>query len=171
MSDMAGDDLVLRQRIRRELAERPNTGPAWLTTLSQTETYRAVLMSHVLGDGNDIMLGARLPDGREFTCLVFIDHNVGNLVNDAFVISEPISTVVARSQERADDPDTRWEDISLADARSWVGAAIQRGAITIPPSESDTWPACRALVEWVIRWATRGRSRISTAAMGIGGYR
>jgi hypothetical protein len=46
-----------------ELAARPNAEPAYLTQLSETLTYRAVRMGHVLGDGDNIMLGVRLPDG------------------------------------------------------------------------------------------------------------
>ena len=43
-------------------------------------------MSHVLGDGDNIMLGARLPGGHELTCVIYIDHNLGTLVKDAFVV-------------------------------------------------------------------------------------
>ena len=65
IAEMAGDDDVLRARIRRELAARPNVEPAWLAQLSETSTYRAVRMGHVLGDGDNIMLGTRLPGGHE----------------------------------------------------------------------------------------------------------
>ena len=92
IAEMAGDDDVLRARIRRELAARPKVEPAWLAQLSETSTYRAVRMSHVLGDGDNIMLGARLPGGHELTCLVYIDHNLGTLVKDAFVVPESIAT-------------------------------------------------------------------------------
>jgi hypothetical protein len=50
IAEMAGDDDVLRARIRRELAARPKVEPAWLAQLSETSNYRAVRMSHVLGD-------------------------------------------------------------------------------------------------------------------------
>jgi hypothetical protein len=88
IGEMAGDDDVLRTRVRRELAARPTVEPAWLAQLSETSTYRAVRMSHVLGDGDNIMLGARLAGGHELTCLVYIDHNLGTLVKDAFVVPE-----------------------------------------------------------------------------------
>ena len=91
---MAGDDDVLRARIRRELAARPKVEPAWLAQLSETSTYRAVRMSHVLGDGDNIMLGARLPGGHELTCVVYIDHNLGTLVKDAFVVPASIADMV-----------------------------------------------------------------------------
>jgi hypothetical protein len=155
IAEMAADDL-LSTRIRRELATRPRVEPAWLAHLSKAETYRAVRMHHVLDDGDNIIFGVRMHGGREFTCLVYIDHNVGTLVKDALVIPEPIADVVAKYQQLNDDPDTRWDDIGLADARVWVEAAIGRAAITFPPFETETWPDCRALVEWIVRGLPEG---------------
>ena len=156
IAEMAGDDDVLRARIRRELAARPTVEPAWLAQLSETNTYRAVRMSHVLGDGDNIMLGARLPGGHELTCIIYIDHNLGTLVKDAFVVPESIANMVAKFRRVSEDPDTRWDDVSLADARAWVDAAIELAAITFPPLETETWPACRALVEWITRGLPEG---------------
>jgi hypothetical protein len=155
IAELAGDDL-LRARIRRELAARPKLEPAWLAQLSETSTYRAVRMSHVLGDGDSILLGARLPGGCELTCVVYIDHNLGTLVKDGFVVPESIATMVAEFRRVTEDPDTRWDDISLADARAWVEAAVELAAITFPPLETETWPACRALVEWITRGLPAG---------------
>ena len=156
IAEMAGDDDVLRARIRRELATRPEFEPAWLAQLSETSTYRAVRMSHILGDGDNIMLGARLQGGQELTFLVYIDHNLGTLVKDAFVVPEPIANMVAKFKRVTEDPDARWDDISLADARAWVDAASELAAITFPPLETETWPACRALVEWITRGLPEG---------------
>ena len=150
-AEMADDDDVLRARIRRELAARPRTGPAWIAGLPKAGTYRAVQMSHILGDGDNIILGTRLSGGHEFTCSVYIDHNLGTIVKDAIVVPEPIATVVAKYQEVADDPDTRWDDITLADAKVRINGAIRLAAMMVPPFETDEWPASRALVEWTTR--------------------
>ena len=64
--------------------------------------------------------------------------------------------MVAEFQRVAEDPDTRWDDVSLADARAWVDAAIEQAAIAFPPLETASWPACRALVEWIIRGLPEG---------------
>ena len=156
VAEMAGDDDVLRVRIRRELAARPKVEPAWLAQLSETSSYRAMRMSHVLSDGDNIMIGARLPGGQELTCVIYIDHNLGTLVKDAFVVPEPIANMVAKFRRVTEDPDTRWDDISLADTRAWVDAAVELAAITFPPLETETWPACRALVEWITRGLPEG---------------
>jgi hypothetical protein len=68
---------------------------AWLAQLCKTSTYRAVRMSHILGDGDASMLGARLPGGHELTCVIYIDHNLGTPVEDGFVVPESIANMVA----------------------------------------------------------------------------
>lgn len=155
---MIGDDDVLRARIRRELAARPKLEPAWLSDLGAVRVNRAMMMSHILGDGDNIMLGVDLPGGREATCTVYVDHNMGTLVKDAFTISEPFSTVLAKYQEVNEDPDTTWDDIDLADARARIAEAINVAAMTWPPFETDSWPACRGLIEWLIRGLPEGGS-------------
>ncbi len=159
-AELAGDNELLVARIRRELANRPPVEPIWLANLSETQTYRAVRMVHVLDDGDNIMLGVRLPGGHELTCIAYIDHNMGTLVKDAFVIPDSLERVEAKYRELSDDPDTCWEELNLADARVWVDDAIKRGAITFPPFETEDWPSCRALVEWIIRGLPAGGSRI-----------
>jgi hypothetical protein len=150
LAEMNGDDQLLRARIGRELAQRPAL-PDWLAQLSRFQVYRAVEMTHILGDGDNVILGVRLAGGQEFTCSIYIDHNVGTLVKDAMVISEPIATVIAQYQQVADDPDTHWDDIKLSDARARIEAAIALATATVPPFETESWPGCRALVEWITR--------------------
>jgi Domain of unknown function (DUF6398) len=145
------DDELVRARIRRELHHRSHQLPRWLTRLSDVDVYRATEMVHILGDGDDLMLGARLADGHELTAVVYIDHNVGTIVKDAFIVAEPTADLLVWMHSKVDDPDTRWTELDLADARDRITECIDRAAITFPPFESDTWPACRPLVEWIVR--------------------
>ncbi|MED5812877.1 DUF6398 domain-containing protein [Mycolicibacterium sp. 050232] len=158
IAELANDDDLLHARIRRELATRPEAGPEWLRMLAESSAYRAVRMAHVLGDGDNIVIGVHLAGDHEITLVVYVDHNLGQLVKDAFVVSEPIADVVAQYQHIADEPDVVWEDLSLADARAWVEEAIAVGAITFPPIETESWPACRPLIEWVARTLPKGGS-------------
>lgn len=151
IATLSGDDDVLRARIRRELAGRGSVEPHWLARLPQTSVYRAVRMGHVLGDGDNIMLGVRLAESYEVTFIVYIDHNLGTLVKDAFVVSEPVAKMVAEYERIGDDPDMIGEELSLADARAWLDEAIEVAAITFPPLETESWPACRPLIEWLTR--------------------
>ncbi|MGV0741051.1 DUF6398 domain-containing protein [Mycolicibacterium sp. XJ870] len=156
IAELASDDDVLHARIRRELATRPESGPPWLRRLAETSAYRAVRMSHVLGDGDNIVIGVRLAGSYDLTLVIYVDHNLGRLVKDAFVVSEPITEIVAQYQRIADEPEVNWEELSLADARAWVDEAIEIGAITFPPLETESWPGCRPLIEWITRELPEG---------------
>jgi hypothetical protein len=145
-----GPDEMTRARARRAVATRPHPLPEWLARLGEATVYRAVESTHVLGDGENVLLGVRLP-GYELTAVIYIDHNLGTVVKDAFPAPGPISEVAGRLREAADDPDVRLGDISLADARARVAEAIEVGAIMFPPFETDTWPASRPLTEWLLR--------------------
>lgn len=159
IAELAGDDDVLRARVRRELAARPDVEPQWPARLPQTSAHRAVRMGHVLGDGDNIFLGVRLADRYEVTAIVYVDHNLGTLVKDAFVVAEPVEDMVSEYRRlTADEPNMTWEELSLADARAWLDEAIELAAITFPPLESESWPACRPVIEWVARGFPSGGS-------------
>jgi hypothetical protein len=152
---LTGDE-VLGRRVRREVALRGDVLPRWLTQLDRAvPAGRPVLMTEVLGDGEDIVLGVELTGGSELVVLVFVDHESGSLVKDAFVTVGPVADVVATMRSRADD-DFAFADLSPADARARIREAIDRWAITVPVVETDTWPSCRPLLEWVLRALPEG---------------
>lgn len=143
-------DQVLRQRVVRELATRDHALPRWLLDLrASTPTERVVEVVHVLGDGDNILVGAELPGGHQLTAVVYIDHNAGTVVKDAFVVPSSVDDLVEQMLMVADDPDTQAREVAPADARVRITEAIEHGALTFPPYESDSWPASRPLVEWM----------------------
>ena len=152
-------DELLAARIGRELSRRPQPMPAWLTELTNARAEGDVwVTSHVLGDGDSYLIGVTMPSGRALTALVYIDHNLGTLVKDAFVVTEPLAAVAATMAAHASDPD---QTVTLADpasVRALTEEAIERGAMTYPPLESETWPMCRPLVEWMLRLLPAGGS-------------
>ncbi|HEX9888896.1 MAG TPA: DUF6398 domain-containing protein, partial [Nitriliruptorales bacterium] len=151
------DDEVTARRIRREVDRRGHRLPPWLTGLAPLELGTPLQMSHILGDGDSILIPARTAAGEQLTALVYVDHNMGTLTKDAFVIDAPSDEAVRRFREQvADDPDTTFTALDPAEARAKVDEAISTGAITYPPFESDTWPGCRPLVEWVVRHLPAG---------------
>jgi Domain of unknown function (DUF6398) len=154
LAELAPDELA-RARARLAAAARPHRLPDWLARLGQASVYRAMESTHVLGDGDSVLLGARLP-GHELTVVIYIDHNLGTVAKDAFPVPAPIAEVVAHMREVADDPDVTVADISLADARARASAAIEVGAIMFPPFETETWPASRPLTEWLLRLLPEG---------------
>jgi len=144
-------DQVLRKRVHREITERAHPLPAWLAGIPRaTATPRAVQVTHVLGDGDNVLVAVELPGRKSLTAVVYIDHNMGTLVKDAFVVPEPLDDVAGHVlAAAADDPDTTSAPLEPADARARISEAVELGAMTFPPCESDTWPACRPLVEWM----------------------
>jgi hypothetical protein len=149
-------DEVFRRRAHREIADRADALPAWLAGLGSTRVTSVRELVHVLGDGDDLVLGVLLPDGTEFTTVVYLDHNVGTLVKDAFVLPAPADEVVVQLTEIADDPDSVVRDLDAADARVRIVEAAEQAAMTYPPFETETWPACRTLVHWVTRMLPAG---------------
>jgi energy-converting hydrogenase Eha subunit E len=156
IAEMISDD-VLRARIRREVAARRHRLPQWLTQLAPIAVDRAVEISHVLADGDNLVLGVRTSSGAELSVAVYIDHNLGTAAKDAFVLEDPLDLAVAQFREASgNDPDIQVRNIDPADARVRIEEAIDLGAITFPPLESETWPACRPLVTWVVRQLPAG---------------
>ena len=157
VAELTDDDLVAA-RIRRGLAGRGDRLPEWLARLGEAEVYRAQEMVHILGDGDNVHLAVRFAGGAELTTIVYIDHNMGTLVKDAFIVPESMADLEVLMRAKVDDPDTEWRDIELADARVRITEAIERAAMTVPPFETDTWPACRPIVEWLTRQLPAGGS-------------
>ena len=155
IAELVPDDLQA-VRIRRELHRRLDPLPRWLAQLGDADVHEAVEMVHVLGDGDNVNLGVRLAGGYELTTVVYIDHNVGTLVKDAFVVAETIEGLRSLMRTKLDDPDTVWRPLGLADARVRITDAIERAAITVPSFETDTWPVCRPFVEWLTRRMPEG---------------
>jgi hypothetical protein len=149
-----GDDL-LSARIGKVLKGRRQPMPAWLGHLDEVVVRRVVEMSHVLGDGDDYFLDASFPTGETLTALVYVDHNLGTVVKDAFVIPDGFEAVRRTFEDRMPD-DTTLVEVDAATARVVVARAIDEGAAMFPPLETDTWPGCRALVEWLLRTLPEG---------------
>jgi hypothetical protein len=144
-------DDVLRRRVAREVAERAHALPSWLTELPKTAAApEAVEVTHPLGDADDVLVSVTLPNGDALTAVVLIEHNSGSIVKDAFVVPGSLDEIVATFHAaRADDPDMIDGPLSPADAKVRITEAVERGARTFPPTETEAWPMCRPLVEWM----------------------
>jgi hypothetical protein len=150
LAELVPDERV-RIRVRLEATRRADHLPAWVGHIGQAVAYRAAAVTHVRGDGENVLVGVRIGPAHELTVSVFVDHTLGTVVRDAVVVPAPIAEVLATLRAAVDDPDTRYHDIPLADARARISEAVERGARVRPPLETDEWPLCRPLVEWVAR--------------------
>jgi hypothetical protein len=149
-------DDVLHQHIRRELDRRGGPLPAGLAPLEPLSVDRTVVATHVLGHVDTLVIGVLTAGGQPLTIVVTVDHELGTLVADGFAYPGPAKAAITRLPD--DDPDVTVADIDPADARARIVEAIETGRITYPPVETDTWPACRPLVEWVLRALPEGGS-------------
>ena len=145
-------DEALAARIGTELATRRHPLPAWLADLDRSRPEENVwFLTHVLGDGDDYLVGVALPSGHPLASLVYVDHNLGTVVKDAFVVPERLGDLAVHVGGLIDDPDQSLTRTDPATARAVVEAAIDAGSRLYPPLESDSWPMCRPLVEWMLR--------------------
>jgi hypothetical protein len=144
IAELLVDDPAPQLRCRRELAERDEHLPQWITALPRVEVYRAVRRTHVLGDVDELVIGMRLDGGHELTIAVQIDHNMLSSVAAAGVVPDPIDEALARVAESSSDTDVF--ELRLADARVWIEDALNKPTLT---PETDTWPLYRALVQWL----------------------
>ncbi|MHB1010646.1 MAG: hypothetical protein ACYC1E_15760 [Propionibacteriaceae bacterium] len=150
-------DEALAVRIGRELETRRHPMPAWLSGLAGAEPDPEVwLMTHVLGDGDDYLVGVTLPTGESLSALVYVDHNLGSVVKDAFVVPEPLQDVAIKMGTLIDDADQSLTRTDPATARAVIEAAIEVGSRLYPPVTSESWPMCRPLVEWMLRMLPAG---------------
>ena len=155
-----GPDELGRARARQAFKASPHEVPGWLARLDQTSVDRAVESTHVLGDGDNVMLNARLP-GHDLTMVIYIDHNLGTVVKDGFPAPADVDEVVRRLREAAagqaaGDLGVHYDDIPLAEARARISQAIENAARLFPPLETETWPASRPLTEWLLSLLPQG---------------
>ncbi|WP_197374076.1 hypothetical protein [Mycolicibacterium baixiangningiae] len=154
LGEMLVDDDALRAQCRQAARQRRDGLPLWLAELGQSTVHRAVRMTHVLGDGDELLLGVRFADGQEMTGVVSIDHR--SVVTDAFLVPESIDAVLAVAKSNNTDPDVAFADIDRADARASLQEALDKPLSMFPLPDSDTWPGCRALVQWLARLMPSG---------------
>lgn len=136
-------DGELQLRCREALNAYNGPLVPWVTALREVDVYRAVRLSHVLGDFDQILLGARLADGQEATCAVWVDHLDDSEIADAALFVVTIDDAV----DELSNPDLTATDMSLADARAWIDYGLRR---TYVFRETATWPDCRPLVRWLV---------------------
>ncbi|MFT4220468.1 MAG: hypothetical protein QM611_08135 [Microbacterium sp.] len=150
LKEFAGND-VLARRVAMEVAGRRHPLPRWLTQLDQFRASRAFALGHVLGDGENVVIEITAPAGI-LTLVLYIDHNMGTVVKDGYVLDEAFDFVVGRLNELSrDETGVTSGELSLAEARARAEQAIANGRMVHPPFESDTWPNARPFVEWMLR--------------------
>jgi hypothetical protein len=98
-------DPELRRRVRREVAERGHVLPRWLAELHHTQPVdRAVEVSTVFRDADELVVGVTVPGGHPLTAVVRVDNELGAVATDGYVVESPLDSVVDLLSED-DDPE------------------------------------------------------------------
>ena len=121
--------------------------PRWLAEVGRAEVVAAWRMSHVLGDGDNIVLGARYSAGSEHSLVVYVDHNLGGLAKDVFPAGPADEVLTMFADAAGHDPDVSIDPMELADAAAWVRGALAVTDRMVPPIETEDYPAIRPLLD------------------------
>jgi hypothetical protein len=142
-------DPIMAERIRKDVGEVPHP-PVWLAGIGTITVTDCVVQGHVLGDGENVVLSWRWPNGQVGTVVVYIDHNMGTIVKDAFTAADNALDIMAAAAQAGGE-----EIVSIPIAREEARARIEQALTTtdhmVPPIETDSWPSCRPIVEWLLR--------------------
>lgn len=154
-------DEFVAARIRARLKDRiiPNA-PVWLESLGRIVVTDALVQADPFGDGELVVMSWRWPagsttDGSAASALVHVGHTLGTVVKTAMVVPEPMADL-REMWAQAEGLRTTHQVIGSADARSRIIDAIANGDARHWESETDTWPSCRAMIEWMVRQAPSG---------------
>jgi hypothetical protein len=143
-------DTGLRRRVRRELGDRGQVLPRWLAELDRTEPLdRAVEISTVYRDADQLLVGATVPGGHSLTAVVLVDNELGAFAAKGYVLQSPLEAVVPLLLEDA-GPDARARDIPPPDARARIEAALHELDLGPGTGGYESWAESRPLVEWMV---------------------
>ena len=156
LSELLVDDEDLQRTCRQEVATRQHRLPRWITRLPDIQVHRAVRMPHLLGERDELLIGARLIGGQELTCVARFDHTIVSCLEEVFLVADSIDNVRATAIQDDIDPDASFVEMTLADARAWIQAGL---ALPAFPRRSESWPDCRPLVRWLIGHMPEGGHR------------
>jgi hypothetical protein len=123
----------------------------WVQRLADINITDFSVQSHVLGDGDNFVISWSWPGGEVGSMVVYIDHNMGTAIKDAFPLPENQATLLRSFDQINPSGEITTTSISAADAKACIKQGLARGEITVPPFESDTWPMCRPWLEWLLR--------------------
>ncbi len=148
-------DVAMAAEVHSELERRRWPIPDWVSGIGRVEVGEAAEMTHVLGDGENVVAEVRWPSNETMTILVYVDHNLGTIAKDAFPVVESLAHL-RREFLDTGDADSAVAPVDPADARARIEQAIENGERVYPPLISETWPGCRSLIEFVARQLPEG---------------
>jgi hypothetical protein len=148
MAHLGADELARTRTVRTVRAHALHL-PRWLEELDRLELAGAEEIRDELRDSFNVLVHTRLA-GHDLTAVTLVDFNLGTIVKDCFFADRSLDEFNTLWRQQ-DEAATDIHALSLADARARIEDAVETGARTWPPEESDDWPASRPLLEWILR--------------------
>ncbi|ORA03019.1 hypothetical protein BST17_20740 [Mycolicibacterium bacteremicum] len=144
LGEMAVGDECFQQWCRDEVAARSVVVPRWITNLPDLMVGRAMRLTDVFGDLDEILFEVRLAGGHAITCGVLIDHLEYSTVKDVGIWDKPLNAVLVLLES--------WEcvgipvEMTTADARAWIEQAFGN---CIAREVRERRPGFSAVVKWL----------------------
>jgi hypothetical protein len=149
LSVLSGDD-AFGSMCASVVADRDWVMPPWFQDLGAATVSRTCETVDELRDGENIYVELTWPGGKGATVVVYVDHNMGTVVKDSFVVPDRIAALSEFAEQVGEVIDIRFSDIDPADARARIEDAVRTWTQVVPTIESETWP----MVQPFVRWAT-----------------
>lgn len=151
---MVGDESLMKRAgsAADRLAGRGLAEPRWSAEVGRVEPVAAELMyEEAFDDGVSVLIEFAALSGERHTLGMYIDHNMGGLVKDVF-LAGPLAEVRSEMRPRAHNGvGLALRDLSLAEARARVEAALYMLDHTWDPPVDEEVPTLRALIDARIR--------------------
>jgi hypothetical protein len=153
-AEMLGDE-IFRRRVHRDLsATGSNSLPEWIHRADQIRPRRASAVISEVRIEETIFLEISTAGGPT-TLATAVERSGSPFLEDAYLIDDSIDSVLA---DVASNPEFTGDrvDLSLADAAARLSEAFDMGEHMYPPTETETWPGMRGLLEWMLRLLPAG---------------
>ena len=153
-AEMLGDE-IFRRRVHRQLsAAGSNNLPEWIHRADQIRPRRASTIISEVRIEETIFLEISTAGGPT-TLAIAVERSGSPFLEDAYLIDDSVDSVLA---DIASNPELTGErvDLSLADAAALLSEAFDMGEHMYPPTETETWPGMRSLLEWMLRLLPSG---------------
>lgn len=135
---------------RIEALGPPPSTPSWLATLGDVGLDGTHMQGHLLGDGENILVGWCWPSGEAATLVAYIDHHMGGLVKDAFILPDHLDSLIGMFASLGDEEGMFDQAIAPADAKVRLVEALDIYDRTIGMPDTETWPMARPLLTWLV---------------------
>jgi hypothetical protein len=134
------------------LAGRGVSEPPWAGQLGDAEPVATELMyEEAFDDGVTVLIEFAPPDGERHTLGVYIDHNLGGLVKDAF-LAGPLDEVRSKLRSRGHNGvGLALRELGPAEARARIESGLDMLDHTYDPPVDDDVHALRGLIDSRLR--------------------